>query len=122
VADPDLVLQPVPLGAGVPDAVLQRDVLDLLARHPLGLRRADLRRELSVAYASRLPAPELAVLDTRVGHALARLKAVGDVVHDEKRQRYQRRRDADGSRGQHLPAPPVGRPPDLGDGEQGSLF
>jgi hypothetical protein len=111
-------------GGGVPDAVLARDLLDLLARHPLGLRRVDVRQQLSQTYAGRLPPGELAVLDTRIGHALARLKGAGDVVHLERHRRYQLRPRGigDGAAHEPLPAPPVGDLTGLDDAEQDALF
>ncbi|SDQ34844.1 hypothetical protein [Quadrisphaera sp. DSM 44207] len=118
----ELVLRAGPCGGSVPDAALQRDVLDLLAAHPLGLRRADLRSALARAYAERLPPAELAVLDTRIGHGLARLKTAGDVVHDDRRQRYRLRPRTPGTPAGDLPAPPVRDLPGLDDAEQDELF
>lgn len=113
-------------GSGVDDAELAQGVVDLLHAHPHGLRRADLRRELSAAWAARLAPQDLAVLDTRIGHALRRLKAAGDVVHHEKRQAYSLRlRGPDGGPDggpRHLSAPATGDLSGLDAAEQESLF
>ena len=119
-----LLLGAEPRGAGLGDAALERGILDLLHRFPSGLRRADLRRELSGAYAGRLAPEDLAVLDTRIGHALRRLKTAGDVLHHEKRQVYAPRPiGQDGAPGaRDLDAPPVGDLAGLDDAEQAPLF
>ena len=119
-----LLLGAEPRGAGLGDAALDRAILDLLHRFPAGLRRADLRRELSSAYAGRLAPEDLAVLDTRIGHALRRLKTAGELLHHDKRQLYAPRpvgaSGADGVR--ELDAPPVGDLAGLDDAEQAPLF
>ena len=123
VSDAEQLLLGAPArGAGVGDAALEEAILDLLHRFPAGLRRADLRRELSGAWSGRLAPEDLAVLDTRIGHALRRLKTAGELLHHEKRQLYAPRPVGQDGGVRDLDAPPVGDLTGLDDAEQAPLF